>query len=241
LPSKTQRPENPLELGRKMGCNITQTNKGFIVRPLPARPLSARLTSKTLRCFSQVKRLDSAETWETLRARIDETPPDTMIRGMFFRTLMKSAPNVASARYVPFSLYPVREYMELVLQTARSRWPEENPATAVLRAGGGVYSLFASSLAGSVIFSVADVDFRRVVELSPKAYGVTLRPGEIEVLSVADNEAVLRMRNVWPFPDIFHAGIWLGAMDSFNVTGEIEITRQSLCDVDYKLTWNRNG
>lgn len=184
-------------------------------------------------------RIDATDSWESLRARISSTPADAKIRGMFLRDLIRAVPTVKikAPYYIPFSLYPIRDYMDLILQIARARYPNETPANGVLRVGSSVYTTFMASLSGKAIFALADVDFRRAVELSPKAYEVTIKPGKVEVHSLTPKEAFIGMRSVWPFPDIFHVGVWLGGMQSFGVSGTIEATRRTLSDVDFRVRW----
>jgi uncharacterized protein (TIGR02265 family) len=131
----------------------------------------------------------------------------------------------------------VSEYMDLLLRIARARSASKSAATALLELGFGVYSQFASSIAGTALFSVAQLDFKRICELSPKAYSITLKPGRTEVIRASTNEAVVRLRDVWVYPDIFHAGIWLGAMDACRVSGTIEVKRRSLNDAEFHMQW----
>jgi uncharacterized protein (TIGR02265 family) len=194
---------------------------------------------RSMVAVSATKHIDSTETWDSLRARIAATPSDAQVRGMFLRELVDSAPGlgIKTPYYIPFSLYPVRDYMALILRIAQLRYREDTPADAVLKVGIGVYTCFANSLTGMAVFSVADVSLRRAIELSPKAYDITLRPGRVDVLHTTDNEAHVRMTNIWPYPDIFHVGVWLGGLDAFRMKGEISVTRQSLCNVEYQVRW----
>lgn len=208
------------------------------VRSLPSLPAPA----SKLRCFTGVKLLDAEDSWEDLEARIAQAPTSAMVRGMFISELLKSVPTagVEARRYIPFTLYPVREYMELILRVSRPRAAKLSPATAVMRAGCSVYTTFASSLAGTAIFSFAR-DFKRVVELSPKAYSVTLSPSSVEVLKLEAQAATVRLRGVWPYPDLFHAGIWLGAMETFGVDGEIEVIRHASSEAELSMKWSKPG
>jgi len=187
--------------------------------------------------------IDAADDWPDLAARIDAAPEDAKVRGMFLSEGLRLAPKSVKSNvrthYVPFSLYPVREYMQLLLQIARARYHSKPAASALLELGFGVYSQFASSIAGAAIFATVEQDFRRVCELSPKAYSVTLKPGGTEVVYAAPNDAVVKLRDVWVYPDIFHAGIWLGAMDACGVSGSIEVRRHSLSDVDFHMHWQQ--
>ena len=196
-------------------------------------------TMRRLLASSESESIDALEDWEQLRARIPAVPKDASIRGMFPKELMQSAPHLKSPRerYLPFSSYPMSEYLELILLVAQDRYPQLSPADAVLKVGLNVYTTFASSLAGVAIFSMAQLDIKRTVELAPKAYDVTLRPGQLHVVECNEGHAVVQLRNVWAFPDIFHAGIWLGAMQSFRTRGSIEVTRCTLSEVDFELRW----
>jgi uncharacterized protein (TIGR02265 family) len=206
-----------------------------------SRPLAPlRLAPQTFRCFTGIRRLDAGDSWEQLRERIAQTPSDAMVRGMFLSELLRSAPGsgVESRRYIPFTFYPVREYMDLILRVAQGGSQKLSPATAVMRVGFGVYSLFAASLAGTAIFSIAR-EFQRVVELSPRAYVVTLKSSTVEVVKAEQGAAIVRLSGVWPYPDIFHAGIWLGAMEAFHADGEIAVTRYSLSEVELDMRWSK--
>lgn len=190
------------------------------------------------RCSTETKRIETPDSWEQLRARIAATPADAQVRGMFFSGLLRSAPeaNVGGRRYVAFGLYPVREYMELILRVAQAQANKAPAATAVLRTALGVYELFASSLIGTAIFAIAG-NFGRIVEGAHKAYAVSLPSSQVEVLALASGAARVRLRHVWPFPDIFQAGIWLGAMEKMGARGEIEVTPHSLDEAEFEMRW----
>ena len=200
---------------------------------------SSHLTTRTLEAYSAPLRIDALDDWSQLRARIQVTPEDSQSAACFPRRSSSSVPEVHAprARYLPFSNYPMAEYLELMLEAARLRYPKMTAGDAVLQLGSHVYTTFVSSLAGMAIFSIAQLDFRRSVELAPKAYEVTLKPGRVNVLHVGTFDAQIELRDVWALPDIFHAGIWLGGMAACKTAGSIRITRHSLCDVDFDLKW----
>src|SRR5579872_1878940 len=181
--------------------------------------------------------IESSETWESLAQRIETVPTEAKVRGMFLSEVHRLVPRLVTSRprYVPFTLYPVREYMQLLVRAARARHPSKPAASALLELAFGVYGLFASSLAGTAIMAAAGSDFLRVCKAGPKAYAVTLSPGEIRLGELSANEATIRLRDVWVFPEIFHTGIWLGAMRACKQRGSIEVTQVSLCDVDYHM------
>ena len=82
---------------------------------------------------------------------------DAKIRGMFLSEALRLAPRLVKSatqqtRYVPFSLYPVQDYMRLLLRIAAARSPSKSAGTALLELGFGVYSQFASSIVHDVHF-----------------------------------------------------------------------------------------
>lgn len=178
-------------------------------------------------------------TWDELASRVIAAPEDARIRGMFLREIARLAPASSRRPYVPFRLYGVREYMQLLLDTAQVLHPRLSPASALIEVGLGVYSTFASSLAGLALFSATGSDFGRTCELCSRAYAMTIKPGDARLLRSGNDFAAVQLRNVWPFPEIFHCGIWLGAMRACRARGTIEVTSyvDHPCDADFVLNW----
>jgi uncharacterized protein (TIGR02265 family) len=201
------------------------------------QPLVARVGSSL---SGDVCSIDADDDWDDLEARIEATPASAMIRGMFLNAVMRlvGAKAAEHRRYIPFRLYPAPEYMRLLLSAARSRFPRRSAADALLALGLGVYSVWASSLAGTAVLAVAGRDFRRICELAAKSYEITLSPGHAQAVRVGEKEAIVQLRDVWIFPDIFHAGIWLGALRTTGLSGTVEVTRHSLSSVDFHVRWD---
>src|SRR4051812_45434753 len=62
-----------------------------------------------------------SDSWEKLIDRVEAVPEGAQVRGMFLRevTRMSLDGGKSGSRYVPFSMYPVREYMQLMINTAK--------------------------------------------------------------------------------------------------------------------------
>lgn len=180
------------------------------------------------------------DAWEEHRERIALAPESGTVRGLFFRDILRLAPQLQAtrARYLPFSSYPMREYMALLLDGARAAFPGQPPAAALRRMGHGVYEAFAASLAGSALFGIIQHEYIRVLELTPKAYPLTMTPGNVEVHFESDTHAVARLREVWPFPESFHLGIWEGAYRVLSVSGEVQVVPLTRSSVDLHLRWD---
>lgn len=203
-------------------------------------PRAAGLGGDRIRAASDTETIDSAETWESLDERILRMPPQAKVRGMFFRALSRQQRAQRSEEnYLPFNSYPMREYAAKLLQTARSAHPRLSPATAVFKVGLDAFCVFASSLVGSALFSVADHDFRRVLELAPKAYALSMSPCDVTVTDLVSGRARVQFRNLWLFPDIFQPGVIFGAMKANRAEGTALVSPHSLADVDIELTWHR--
>jgi uncharacterized protein (TIGR02265 family) len=176
-------------------------------------------------------------TWDELRQRAAAAPADALVRGLFLSEIARLSAGVTPAPFVPFGQYSVREYMQLLVDTAHGLYPNDKPTRALFELGLGVYATFASTLAGLALFSATGSDFGRTVELGSRAYAMTLRPGEAHVVRSGPGFAEVQLRRVWAFPEILHCGIWLGAMRACNARGSIQVTALSDCDSDFSLSW----
>lgn len=193
---------------------------------------------RVLLASSEAETIDATDDWESLAARIASIPEGAQVRGMFFRDLLRVVPPLRmDRRYLPFSNYPMRDYVAMILSAARAAHPTLPAASAVFKVGLGVYSVFASSLIGSAIFSVAEHDYRRALELAPKAYALSMSPVEFTIPELKPGYAQVQLRSLWVFPDLYQSGVLLGAMKVSGVEGTARVTRHSPCDVDIELRW----
>ncbi len=180
------------------------------------------------------------DPWQEYRERIALAPEAGTVRGLFFRDVFRMAPKLAVGRprYIPFSSYPLREYMTLLVEGAGTAHPGATPSEALRCMGHSVYEAFASSLAGSALFGIIQHEYVRILELTPKAYPLTMEPGEVEVQFKSDIQAVVQLRDVWPFPEVFHLGIWEGAYRALGVVGSVEVVPLTRSAVDLHLRWD---
>lgn len=181
-----------------------------------------------------------ADAWSEYVARIEEAPASGTVRGVFFNEILRLVPLLRASRrprYLPFSKYPLREFMQLLVDGARIAHPMKSPESALSLLGLTTYATFASSMAGASLLASPAYHQGRVLELAPRAYPLALEPGGVEVVSYCSDEAVVKLRDVWPFPESFHRGVWLGAMQALGVTGSVDVIRHGWCHVDFHLRW----
>lgn len=183
-----------------------------------------------------------ADVFHEYALRINEAPEAGCVRGMFFSEIIRLVPNIPTsrrARYLPFSMYPLREFMQLLVDGARTIAPNRNPEETLRDLGRTAYETFASSMVGISLLSGAGTsESARVLALVPRAYAMLLEPGSAEVVSVTDREAVVKLRDVWSFPESYNVGAWLGALSVLNVEGTVDVIRHSWCNVDLHVRWS---
>lgn len=188
--------------------------------------------------------VEASDPWQEYVSRIAEAPETGTVRGLYFSEIMRLAPwlrGTARRRYVPFSKYPLREFMQLLVDAGRQAHPSKSPHEALRLLGMTTYSTFASSMAGVSLLSSVSIDIERILELTPHIYPLAIEPARIEIAHRAPGEAIIQLRDVWTFPESYQVGVWLGGMSFVGVDGTIDVIRHGWCNVDFHLRWTRNN
>ena len=177
-----------------------------------------------------------------LPAQIAATPADAKIRGMFFQFVLdaigaSAAASLKTGRHLAFKHYPMREFVELVMLACAKATPDLPLRQAVRQLGHNVYPSFAATMVGTAIFAVAGRSFASIAELAPRAYGVSLDPGRVQVVSLSSNHVRVALRDMWMLADCFQIGIWEGALRFCSVVGEIKVHTLAIDAVDFDITW----
>lgn len=208
----------------------------------PPRPSVRPPSTITTRTTSASPRpAQHAEIFSEYAQRIAEAPEVGCVRGMFFAEIVRLVPTVSTsvrARYLPFSMYPLREFMQLLVEGARTMAPSKNPEDALRELGQSAYATFASSMVGISLLSGAGDDATSVLTLLPRAYAMLFDPGTAEIVSHGKHEALVKLRDVWSFPESYNVGVWLGALDVLDVDGTVDVIRHSWCNVDLHVRWS---
>jgi len=184
-----------------------------------------------------------AKEHEELKWLISQTPQAATVKGMFLTSFLESLDKgnfkrPTDARFVSFKDYPLRQFMELMLVAVGTAWPDMPPRAALRRLGQGAYPTLADSVVGRVLFSVAGRSFGTALQLTEKAYKLSLNPGIARLVDLKEKTAVLELRDIWNFADCYQVGVMEGAMVAYKVKGEVRAQKLSRpCDVDLHLRW----
>lgn len=159
------------------------------------------------------------------------------MRGLFFSEIYRQVPTLEppQTRYLPFSKYPVRSFMLLLIEAGRLAYPARAPDDSLRLLGSSIYDAFASSLAGLSMLSGADHD--RALDMAPEAYRLSMDPAEVRVASRSPEGAVIEMRNVWVFPESFQLGTLQGALRTLGLQAAIDVIRHSHASADFHIRW----
>lgn len=201
-----------------------------------AAPDSAHPSSKPRASF--------AKEYEELEQLIVQTPETATVKGMFLSSFLDSLdrggfPRPTTARFVSFKDYPLRQFMQLMLAAISTAWPTLPPSAGLRRLGQSAYPTLAESVVGRVLFSVAGRNFGTALQLTEKAYKLSLNPGTARLANLTEKSAVLEMRDIWNFADSYQVGVMEGAMVAYRVKGEVRAQKLPRpCDVNLHLRWD---
>jgi uncharacterized protein (TIGR02265 family) len=175
-------------------------------------------------------------------ARLAAIPPSSVVRGMFLQLLQQSigaevAGELRDRRYVAFKNYPMREYVELLAACCADRNLRVPPGQRIRQLGRAVYPAYARTITGTAIFAVAGHNYRRVLELSPTAYRVSVESAKVSVRSITEGHAIVELRELWNLPDLHQVGIFEGAMLVCNARGTIRVEPIDFGSANLEITW----
>jgi uncharacterized protein (TIGR02265 family) len=176
-------------------------------------------------------------------AQISRAPESGTIKGLYFQDVIAVASahgtvEKARPRYLPFLDYPMREYMQLLVAAANIVYPREPIRNGLRRLGRLAYPTLAETLIGRALFGVAGGDFGIILGLASRAYSISVKPGEVTLAELEGRHALLRLRDLWNFPDTYQVGVFEGGLIATGLRGEVRVRVLSPCDVDFEVTWS---
>ncbi len=175
-----------------------------------------------------------------MNARLAAVPKDVTIKGMFLLRALRQAKQrggfSVKKRYTAFSDYPASEVLEVFLDCARHAFPNVTEREGLRRLGISAYPTFAETVPGKVLLAMTNLSWTSVLDFAPRAYA-TVGGARVSVEWQGERCAVVKLRDLWSFPDAYHIGVFEGAMREFETGGTTRIHVRSFCDVDLLLEW----
>lgn len=206
--------------------------------PSTARGLGCNLTARMREGFH-------APDWSApldVDARLDALPSGLVVKGMFLQGLVDEARkrcgrNPGRARYTAFRDYPLREMLELMAETVELAYPDVPVREGLRRLGHPAYPTFARSTVGRVVMAMVRDDPKAALHLAPKSYRLIGNAGTAAVRDCGERCCILELRDVWTWPDAYNVGVHEGALDAWELEGEVTVRVHSPCDVDLRIEW----
>jgi len=176
-----------------------------------------------------------------LLEHIDQTPKDHIVKGMYvggiLDTLKTHKVSCKLTTVQAFRDYPLRDYMELLLDSALTLYPRQGAADGLRTLGRLAIPTFASSIVGGVIMGTVGRSWEFALKCVAKGYEVSLRPGKCMVSAVGPGHVTVQLRSVWNFGTSYQVGVIEGLMEWCQISGRVTPSALSRCDVDLKVEW----
>jgi uncharacterized protein (TIGR02265 family) len=169
-------------------------------------------------------------------------PSEHGVRGMFFNSIIDEAEArgvaISPARnYVDFKHYPVREWLELLLESAGRCHRGLSLRGAVRRMGRLAYPAFAASMVGRVMFGVLGNDIARVMKIASKGYDCSLTHAKVVIVANGAHSVRVRFEHSYAFIDAYQVGVFEGALAACKRRGEVHVRTDSVCEGEIFARW----
>jgi len=187
----------------------------------------------------------SPPSWEApidVAAHVNATPAAATIKGLFATAIVEACeaagthPKHAHARYLPFTDYPMRDYVPLLAEAARILHPRLTVRNGLRKIGRASQPTFERSVVGKVIFGTTH-DVPSALEAIVKAYRVATPSATIEIRSIAERRAVLHIGGITTFLDSHHVGLLEGVTRAAGASVEITVNLSSIASCDFLVEW----
>ncbi|MFO7177216.1 MAG: DUF2378 family protein [Pseudomonadota bacterium] len=180
-----------------------------------------------------------------LVGHIDRTPAGHTVKGMYVAGIL-DALDARKVRRPDFRVqafrdYPLRQYMELLLDAAVTLYPSQPIRSALVSLGKLAIPTFASSIVGGVIMGTVGRSWDIALKCVSKGYQISLRPGNAVVTNAGPGRAVLQLREVWNFADSYQVGVVEGLLEWCDLQGTVKPRVLGPCDVDLDIEWSEWG
>jgi uncharacterized protein (TIGR02265 family) len=173
---------------------------------------------------------------------IETTPQKNTVKGMYVQGLLDAIDSRGVTRpprdkIQTFKDYSLREYMELLLDSALTLYPTSTVQVGLRRLGQLAIPTFTTSIVGRVIMGTVGRSWDLALKCVSRGYEVSLKPGKATVAEMTNTRALLQLRDVWNFGDTYQVGVVEGLMDWCGIDGKIVPKVISRSSVDLEIEW----
>jgi len=169
-------------------------------------------------------------------------PADAQIAGMFFLAIVEGVKRrgvtleLPRERYLPFSFYPITEFVPLLVRAAALFYPELSLRLALRALGASGPKAFIASTLGKVTLGAAEGVHATVAAIA-KTYEINIRPSRCKILESKPRRMVLSLEDVYYFLDAHHVGVFEGTLSHAGVSGCVKIASYSRTSAELLLEW----
>jgi uncharacterized protein (TIGR02265 family) len=176
-------------------------------------------------------------------------PSRAATRGTFYQTLVDHAEaelgqvpasmfeGVPQRRWVIFKQYPLRDFIQLVVNVAGAVHASLPLAEGLRRLGWIAYPAFSATLAGKVVLYALGNRLENVLESAPRAYGLVLPESDVRV-TLGNRVCRMEMRAVYNFVDTYQFGVLEGTIREHGFRPKLSVKQlANPADADFELRW----
>jgi uncharacterized protein (TIGR02265 family) len=177
-----------------------------------------------------------------LDAELRRVPETAKQKGMFLIPMVLEAKKLghslpsARERYVPFQDYPLREHVQLLVESARVLFPQQSLRQALRRLGRAAHKVFVESTVGKVVWAGV-TDAPSALDAILKGYTISVPGCATRVVERGPNHARVRMERIYYFLDCHHVGCIEGAVRATGAEPKVRIKMDSATSGDFLCEW----
>jgi len=182
-----------------------------------------------------------------VKRQIALVPDRAQVKGMFLTSMVEEvrrkggirdgSPLAAHGPWRGFKDYPLREMMEVAVLAAAALYPKEPVREGLRRLGQLAYPTLFRSLVGRVIFAALGSDVAAVVRAASKGYAVSLTVGRAVIVDVRETWGIVRLVDIYNFPDCYQVGVFEGALGMYVRAPEVLYRPVSPTEGDIFARW----
>jgi uncharacterized protein (TIGR02265 family) len=175
-------------------------------------------------------------------AELRRVPETKTQKSMFITPMILKAKRLgvtlrsARERYLPFQEYPLREHVQLLVESAEAFYPRLNMRQALRRLGRGAYRAFVESTVGKVVWSTV-TDAHSSLDAILKGYAIAVPGCTAAVVERSAGRAVVRLDRITYFLDCHHVGCIEGAIHAVGTHGRVTIRLDGPSSGEFLAEW----